>query len=72
MSDFAHTYNVAYMSPFEGSYFFAYLNYNASTANLSYTQAMQMANQAASQNIVSNTISPLGCYYEHLITSQAS
>ena len=72
MSDFAHTYNVAYMSPFEGSYFFAYLNYNASTANVSYTHAMQMANQAASQNIASNTISPLGCYYQALIRRQTS
>jgi len=72
MSDFAHTYNVAYLSPFEGSYFFAYLTYNAGTASLSYTQAMQMANQAASENIANNIVSPLGCYYDHLIDRQAT
>jgi hypothetical protein len=48
MEQFAQTYNVTYMSPFEGELLFAYLKYTSSAANLTDEQTMQMVNQAAS------------------------
>ena len=72
MARYAKIYNVTYMSPFEGELLFAYLNYNSSAANLTDEQTMQMVDQAASQNIQSNVISPFGAYYQNLISTSTS
>jgi hypothetical protein len=69
IAEFAQAYNVTYISPFEGELIFAYLNDTSSTANLTDEQAMQMEDQAASQNIQSKTISPFGAYYQDLIST---
>jgi hypothetical protein len=67
MSQYAQVYNVEYLSPFEGTFFFAYLNYTSSSANVPYYDARQVAGRAAAQNLANGIISPLGCYYEGLI-----
>jgi hypothetical protein len=67
MSKYSRVYNVAYLSPFEATYFFAYLNYTASSAKVPYYEARQVASQAAAQNIANGIVSPLGCYYQSLI-----
>jgi hypothetical protein len=72
MAEYAQTYNVTYMSPFECQLFYASLNYDSNTADLSYQQAMQMEVAAAGQNMQNNTISPLGEYYQNLIETSTS
>jgi hypothetical protein len=67
MSKYSQTYNVVYLSPFEATYFFAYLNYTPNSANVPYYEARQVASRAAAYNIANGMISPLGCYYESLI-----
>ena len=67
MSKSAQAYNVAYLSPFEGTFFFAYLNYTSNSANIPYYDARRVASQAAAQNLANGIISPLGCYYQGLI-----
>jgi hypothetical protein len=68
MSKYSQVYNVAYLSPFEGTYFFAYLNYTPTSANVPYYEARQVAGQAAGHNIANGIMSPLGCYYQGLIS----
>jgi hypothetical protein len=67
MSEYSQVYNVAFLSPFEGTYFFAYLNYTSTTANVPYYEARQVAGQAAGRNIANGLVSPLGCYYQDII-----
>ncbi len=64
---FAQTYVVDYISPFWSQYFFAYLNYSPSNANLSFSQLATMVNQQAAQNIVGNVVTPTGFNYGKLI-----
>jgi hypothetical protein len=70
MSKYAQVYDVAFISPFEGSIFFAYLNYSSNTANVPYDEARQVVSQAAGRNIAKGIVSPLGCYYQDLIRGQ--
>jgi hypothetical protein len=70
MSKYAQVYNVAYLSPFEATYFFAYLNYTSASANVPYYDARQVAGRAAGVNIANGIVSPLGCYYAELIDGQ--
>jgi hypothetical protein len=70
MSKYARVYDVTFISPFEGTFFFAYLNYSSSTASVPYDQARQVAGQAAGLNIAKGIVSPLGCYYQGLIREQ--
>ena len=70
MSKYSQVYNVAYLSPFEATNFFAYLDYNSASANIPYYEARQVAGRAAAVNIASETVSPLGCYYSELIDGQ--
>jgi hypothetical protein len=67
MSKYAQVYNVAFLSPFEANYFFAYLDYNSNSASVPYYAARQVAGRAAGYNIANGLISPLGCYYQNLI-----
>jgi hypothetical protein len=69
MAKYAQVYDVGFISPFEGTIFFAYLNYSSSTANLP-NDGRQVVSQAAGQNIARGLISPLGCYYQDLIREQ--
>ncbi len=68
MNEYASVFDVAFMSPFQATEFFAFVNYNQTTANLGYNAAMQAENQAASKNIQSGNISPLGCFYENMVS----
>jgi len=70
MSKYAQVYNVAYLSPFEATNFFAYLNYTSASANVPYYDARQVAGRAAGVNIANGIVSPLGCYYAELIDGQ--
>jgi len=67
MTKYAQVYNVNFISPFEASIFFAYLNYSSRTANVPYAQARQVMGQVAGQNIAKDIVSPLACYYQGLI-----
>ena len=70
MSKYSQVYNVAYISPFEATNFFAYLDYTSTSANISYYEARQVAGRAAAVNIANGIVSPLGCYYSELIAGQ--
>ena len=70
MSKYSQVYNVAYLSPFEATSFFAYLAYNSASANVPYYEARQVAGRAAAVNIASGIVSPLGCDYAELIDGQ--
>jgi hypothetical protein len=70
MSKYSQVYNVAYLSPFEATNFFAYLDYTSASANLPYYDARQVAGRAAAVNIANDIVSPLGCYYTELIDGQ--
>ena len=72
MTKYAQVYDVNFISPFEGTIFFAYLNYTSTTANVPYAQARQVMGQAAGQNIAEGIVSPLGCYYQGLIREQSA
>ena len=69
MSKYSQVYNVVYMSPFEATNFFAYIDY-ASAANVPYYEARQVAGRAAAVNIANDIVSPLGCYYAELTGGQ--
>jgi len=70
MSKYSQVYNVAYLSPFEVTNFFAYLDYNSASANVPYYEARQVAGRAAAVSIANGIVSPLGCYYAELIDGQ--
>ena len=70
MSKYSQVYNIAYLSPFEATNLFAYLNYTSTSANPPYSEARQVAGRAAAVNIANDIISPLGCYYAELIHDQ--
>jgi hypothetical protein len=70
MSKYSQVYNVAYLSPFEATNFFAYLDYTSASANVPYYEARQVAGRAAAVNIARGIVSPLGCYYAELIDGQ--
>jgi len=72
MAKYSQTYNVVYMSPFEATYFFGYLNYTSSSANVPSYEARQVAGQVAGRNIAAGIVSPLGCYYQSLIDGLTS
>ena len=67
MSKYAQVYDVAYVSPFEATNLFAYLNYTSNSANVPFYEARQVAGRAAGYSIANGLISPLGCYYQGLI-----
>jgi len=71
MSKYAQVYDVAYLSPFEATNLFAYLNYTYNSANVPFYEARQVAGRAAGYSIANGLISPLGCYYETLIDNLA-
>jgi hypothetical protein len=70
MSKYSQVYNVAYLSPFEATNFFAYIDYTSTSANMPYYEARQVAGRAAAVNIAKSIVSPLGCYYAELIDGQ--
>ncbi len=67
MAIYSQVYNVAFISPFESTYFFAYLNYTSSSASVPYSEARQVSSRAAAYDIANGLISPLGCYYQSMI-----
>ncbi|MGA3108037.1 MAG: hypothetical protein ABSD99_01050 [Candidatus Bathyarchaeia archaeon] len=67
MGMYSQVYNVAFISPFESTYFFAYVNYTSSSASVPYSEARQVSSRAAAYDIANGLISPLGCYYQSMI-----
>jgi hypothetical protein len=65
----AQVAKIDYLSPFWTNLFFSYINYDPNTAQLSYQETVQLANQAASQNIQTGHFSSTGQFYKQLITS---
>jgi hypothetical protein len=64
--------NIDYISPFWTMEFFSYIDYNATTATLPYSQLVNTVNQAASQHIVNDTFSSTGLYYQQFIGGQTA
>lgn len=68
MVKFARMYGIEYLSPFWANFFFANLEYNQATSNLSYTEIVTQANAKAVENITAGRFSPIGELYRKLIT----
>ncbi len=58
--------NVEYISPFWSTYFFAYVDYNTTTSQLSYHQLIQIANKQFVANILADQFSSTGKVYAQL------
>ena len=63
----ARTKNIEYVSPFWSNIFFAYVDYNSSTANLSYADTVALLNQSVSTSLLNDQFSPAGDAYRQLI-----
>jgi hypothetical protein len=68
MVKLSHYLKLEYMSPFWMQYLYGYVDYDASTENLSYGEISKLASQKAWLNIQSNTLSPTGQAYRDLIS----
>jgi len=63
--------NIAYISPFWSMLFFSYVDYDSTTAALSYADLGAMVNKAAAQNIVNDQFSSTGSYYQQLVGTES-
>jgi hypothetical protein len=70
MVKLSHYLKLEYLSPFWMQYLYAYVDYDPSTANLSYGEISKLASQSAWRNIQSNTLSPSGETYRDLIAGE--
>jgi len=59
--------NIVYISPFWSMLFFSYVNYDSTTAAMSYIGLSTMVNEAAAQNIANDQFSSTGSFYQALI-----
>jgi hypothetical protein len=67
LARFARAEGIEYISPFWSMYFFGYLAYNSTTANMSYRELVQINSQAILHNLKSQQVSQTGTYYKRLI-----
>lgn len=67
MTQFARQNQVEFISLFWSKYFFAYLNYDTTRQGLSPKQLLQLADTAASEQIVTGNLSETGQTYRRLI-----
>jgi hypothetical protein len=58
--------NIEYISPYWSTYFFAYVDYNSTTAQLPYSQVVQTVNTQAAHNILNDQFSSTGKFYGQL------
>lgn len=57
---------IDYISPFWTQFFFGYVDYNASNANLPFKELSALTNQIAYKNLVAGKVSPTGEFYRQL------
>jgi hypothetical protein len=53
-------------------YFFSYIDYDTSTAQLSYSEVNALVQKAATQNILADQFSSTGEFYHKLTSTQSS
>ena len=63
--------NILYISPFWSMLFFSYVDYDSTTAALSYSDLSTAVNKAAAQNMVNDQFSSTGSFYQKLIGSKS-
>lgn len=68
----AKTAGIDYISPFWSTLFFSYIDYDSTTATLSYGDVTGALNRAASQNILNDQFSSTGLFYKQVAGSVPS
>jgi len=63
----ARPYNIEYISPFCTTFFFSYIEYDTSTANLPYDESTGLVNRRAAENILVGKFTTTGEFYGRLI-----
>jgi hypothetical protein len=63
--------NILYISPFWSMLFFSYVDYDSTTAALSYSDLSALVNKVAAQNIANDQFSSTGSFYQDLIRTQS-
>ena len=63
--------NIVYISPFWSMLFFSYVDYDSTTAAMSYSDLSTMVNEAAAQNIANDQFSSTGSFYQALIGTKS-
>jgi hypothetical protein len=64
--------NIKYISPFWTQFFFGYVDYNSSTASLSYKKMSSLADQSAGKNILADQFTSTGQFYGQLAAAGTS
>jgi len=70
MTQFARTFQAEFLAPFWARNLFAYMDYQAGDENLTYAQLQPSINQAAARNLQNGIFSPLGKFYQSLISHE--
>jgi hypothetical protein len=70
VSDFARAQRISLVSPFWSTYFFSYLDYDAGTATLPYSDLMREVNSRASRSVMDGRFSDTGVFYHDLIAGK--
>ena len=70
ISDFARAQRISFVSPFWSTYFFSYLDYDAGTATLPYSDLMREVNSRASRSVMDARFSDTGVFYHDLIAGK--
>jgi hypothetical protein len=63
---------IDYISPFWSTYFFGYIDYDPTTAGLSYADSFVMVNKIAAQNMLSDSFTSTGTFYGQLAQGNSS
>ena len=67
LAKFCQIYPCAYMSPFDGDYyFFSYLTWNPQLDSLTFFQLHDQLNPTTYQDMLNSTVSPTGAAYAEL------
>jgi hypothetical protein len=61
-----------YISPFWTTYFFSHVDYDTSTAQLSYSEQYARVSKAAAQNMLADQFSSTGEFYRKMTVVQSS
>ena len=64
--------NIEYISPFWTTYFFSYVDYDPSNAQLPYKDLVAVVNKASAQNMIAGKFSSTAEFYKGLIGVQSS
>jgi hypothetical protein len=68
----ARVAQIDYISPFWTQYFFGYVDYTSSNANLPFKELAAMVNQVAYSNILADQFSSTGEFYRQIIGGSSS